>query len=473
MLSSSLYYAMSKIHNYNLFLKRMEEAHNKIHIDKPTPASSNPWDPFLRKIDFDFHRYKHDAPQFNGVKDDPLAEIEWQRRREGKRSRPIRISPEVSSQTLEELLEEVVTLKPGSGGSPIELKFDPQSWSFGFKVERGPKTKVCIQKEIKSIGDLIQLTADYPLDPDIEYNIQMETLHQIKDALVDLNNMVGLKAFKENIVNQIIYFIQDLHTNETGNLSGNLSGNSKGDFMHTVIYGPPGTGKTEVAKIMGKIYSQMGLLKKGVFMKVTRADLIAGYLGQTAMKTKEVIKECLGGVLFIDEAYSLGNPEKKDSFSKECIDTLCEALSHHKNDLMVIIAGYEQELKECFFNYNQGLESRFPWKFKTDSYDGKELYEIFKRKVESIGWVLDESVKSEWFDKRKENFTFFGRDMETLLFKVKIAHSRRIFCKENEDCCIRKTIVLGDLEKGYEQFINREDADRKKRERDMIAHIYV
>ena len=106
---------------------------------------------------------------------------------------------------------------------------------------------------------------------------------------------------------------------------------------------------------MGKIFSGLGVLKKNKFMKVTRADLIAGYLGQTALKTQDVIKDSLGGVLFIDEAYALGNMEKRDSFAKECIDTLCEGLSDNKDNLMVIIAGYEKELKECFFNYNAGL----------------------------------------------------------------------------------------------------------------------
>ena len=118
--------------------------------------------------------------------------------------------------------------------------------------------------------------------------------------------------------------------------------------MHTVIYGPPGTGKTEIAKIIGAIFAKLGVLNKKQFKKVTRADLIAGYLGQTALKTRDVIKEALGGVLFIDEAYALGNPEKKDSFAKECIDTL-RTISEHKDQLMVIIAGYEEELKKAFF----------------------------------------------------------------------------------------------------------------------------
>ena len=118
-------------------------------------------------------------------------------------------------------------------------------------------------------------------------------------------------------------------------------------------------------------------MRSNVFKKVTRADLIAGYLGQTAIKTRKVIEECLGGVLFIDEAYALGNNEKSDSFSKECIDTLCEALSDHKDELMIIIAGYEKELKKCFFEYNEGLESRFVWRFSTEEYSPQELRKIF------------------------------------------------------------------------------------------------
>ncbi len=321
-----------------------------------------------------------------------------------------------------------------------------------------------IEAEINSIDDIIQLTEKYKLDPEINYNINMKALHNIKEPLQELNNMIGMTNLKNNIVDQILYFVQELHKNK------NDSGVT-GDFMHTVIYGPPGTGKTEIAKMMGKIYSKIGILNKGTFKKVTRSDLIAGYLGQTAMKTRDVIKEALGGVLFIDEAYALGNTDKKDIFSKECIDTLCEGLSDNKENLMVIIAGYETELNDCFFNYNQGLDSRFTWRFKTDNYSAEDLYKIFVKKVKDIGWELHEESKitSEFFKKNYDYLKFFGRDIETILAKTKIAHSKRVFCKADSE---KKKITLKDLEKGFELYLKNDDIKKRKDSENLKKYIY-
>jgi len=322
-----------------------------------------------------------------------------------------------------------------------------------------PKIKVTVEADINTLDDLIKLTETYPLDERKEYNVNMEGLHKIKTPLMDLNNMVGMKALKENVVDQILYYIQYLNTS--------------GDFMHTVIYGPPGTGKTEIAKIIGDIFSKLGVLKKGTFKKVTRSDLVAGYLGQTAIKTRDVVNECLGGVLFIDEAYALGNNEKRDSFSKECIDTLCEALSNHKDNLMVIIAGYENELKECFFNYNQGLDSRFTWRFKTDDYKGEELFNIFLKKVKEIKWEIATSepnetkITSAWFEKNIDYFKFFGRDIETLLAKTKIVHARRVFCKPQSE---KMKITIKDLEKGFELYL-RNDEVKKRKENENLKNV--
>ena len=328
-------------------------------------------------------------------------------------------------------------------------------------VQVSIRETINIEVQINNISDILKLIDTYVYDPAIQYNIDMKALHNIKEHLEELNNMIGMNELKNSIVDQILYFIQELHKNT----------NSSGEFLHTVIYGPPGTGKTEIAKIMGKIYSKIGILSKGSFKKVTRSDLIAGYLGQTALKTRDVIKESLGGVLFIDEAYSLGNPEKKDSFSKECIDTLCEALSDNKENLMVIIAGYEKELKESFFSFNQGLDSRFTWRFKTDEYTYEDLYKIFLKKVKDIGWELGDNSKitPEWFKKNKDYFKYFGRDIELLLSKTKIAHSRRVFCKSKMD---KKKIILIDLDKGFEIYLKNDDVKSKKEEEEYKRYLY-
>lgn len=323
--------------------------------------------------------------------------------------------------------------------------------------------KVNIDVEINNIDDLINIIEKYKIEPNVEYNIDMKSLHNIKDNLIELNNMIGMNNLKNNIVDQILYFSQNLHKSSNSNCDG--------DFLHTVIYGPPGTGKTEIAKIIGKIYSKIGILTNGTFKKVTRSDLIAGYLGQTALKTKDVIKESIGGVLFIDEAYSLGNNEKRDSFSKECIDTLCEALSDHKNDLMVIIAGYENELKDCFFDYNQGLDSRFTWRFKTDEYKSEELFEIFVKKVKDIGWNIDEKsgIDHKWFESKMDYFKFYGRDIETLLSKTKIVHSKRVFCKPQS---YKKIINLQDLNAGFDKYLNNNDVIKRKEKQELNKTLY-
>jgi len=329
------------------------------------------------------------------------------------------------------------------------------------KLEKVEYRKVTIDCDIQTLEDILQLIDKYPLEPYVEYNINLKSLHNVKEHLIQLNNMIGLKQLKNNIVDQLLYFSQHFHKNENGVESG--------DFMHTVLYGSPGSGKTELAKIMGSIFSNLGILEKNKFLKVTRSDLIAGYLGQTALKTMDVVKDALGGVLFIDEAYALGNSEKRDSFSKECIDTLCEALSDNKDNLMVIIAGYEEDLKECFFNYNQGLDSRFTWRFKMDEYTGEDLYHIFVKKIIDIGWSYSSNIDANWFKEKMDYFKCFGRDMETLLAKTKIAHSRRVFGKPGEE---KRNILLVDLENGFKSYLNNSDIQKRKENEHFKKQVY-
>jgi chromosomal replication initiation ATPase DnaA len=312
--------------------------------------------------------------------------------------------------------------------------------------EPKPPKKITISCRIRTLDNVIKLIDDNPLSEDVEYNVNMEGLHNASEPLRELNAMIGLKDLKRSVCDQVIYYVQGLHEG------------SDNDYMHTVIEGPPGTGKTEVAKILGQIFAKLGILKNKTFKKATRSDMVAGYLGQTALKTRELIEGCLGGVLFIDEAYALGNSEKKDSYSKECIDTLCEALSDHKDELMVIIAGYADQLDSCFFQYNDGLRSRFAWRFTTEDYSPEELLEILSKKVLDSKWRLDEGVTPAWFHRHKDDFEYAGRDVETLFAKAKIAHSRRLFEGEN---ITRKEVSVDDLDAGFQAYTqNRSDSDK-------------
>jgi len=320
-------------------------------------------------------------------------------------------------------------------------------------IDDSQKEKKYIEANIETIDDIIKIIEQNPYDSKYEYNIDLKILHNIYDELKKINSMIGLHTLKKSIVDQLLYFIQKLHIGNDG------------DFKHTVLSGPPGTGKTEIAKLLGLLYSKIGILKNNTFQKVTRGDLIAGYLGQTAIKTQKVIEKSIGGVLFIDEAYSLADYSQNDSFSKECIDTICEALSDHKDHLMVIIAGYEEELNETFFKMNKGLESRFIWRFKMDPYSAVELKDIFIKKISENNWSLESDIPNQWFDKKLKTFVHYGRDMEALFTYTKICHGRRIYGKTIEQ---RKKLSIDDLDKGYEVFMKN-----KKIKESVVLNMYI
>ena len=332
---------------------------------------------------------------------------------------------------------------------------------FIFDKKTVVRKYILIDDKAETLPDLLNIIDKHKYDPLNDYNINLLNLHNIKPYLIQLNDIVGNNELKDRILEQLLYFLQDFHKTKE----------CQGDYMHTVIYGPPGTGKTEIAKILGNVYCKLGVLEKGTFTKATRSDLIAGYLGQTAIKTRDVINSSLGGVLFIDEAYALGNGEKQDSFSKECIDTLCESLSHHKDNLMVIVAGYETELNDCFFNVNKGLNSRFNWRFKTEECSAENLQKIYLKKCKDIGWdndSIENSELSKWFKKNRDEFTYFGRDIETLLTKIKISHSKRVFGKDKS---LHKKISIDDLNNGFDIFLKGKSPKNHFR-KDLLNSLY-
>lgn len=336
------------------------------------------------------------------------------------------------------------------------------------KPKEKPKKErklVNLELEIETLDDLIELAKkvgeEYKLSDDIEYNIDLAMIGELLPEMEALNTMVGQTGLKTQVAQLILYY--SLHLNM-----------SNDDLLHTIIEGEPGTGKTEFAQKIAKIYLKMGVLKKDIFKKVKRSDLIAGYLGQTAIKTMDVINEVRGGVLFIDEAYSLGNSQgkdSKDSFSKECIDIINQSLTEMRDKpedyFILMIAGYKEDLKRSFFSFNDGLERRFTIHFTMDKYTSEDLMNIFIKKAREAGWDLTEdTVSISFMEENLDYFKFAGGDIEVLFAKCKIAHSKNIINGKNKT---KRCLNRADMELGMEIFKKNPAVSERKGEDDSNA----
>ena len=219
----------------------------------------------------------------------------------------------------------------------------------------------------KSGGPELQTEAPEPLPKE-----------DMKDLQAELDSYIGLQTVKEEVHNLInmasVYQLRRQHGLPTTDMS-----------LHLVFTGNPGTGKTMMARMMARIYRSLDILSRGQLVEVDRSGLVAGYVGQTALKTQKVIEKAMGGVLFIDEAYAL-NGKSENDFGQEAIDTILKAMEDHRDDLVVIVAGYT-ELMDKFIHSNPGLESRFNRFLLFEDYTPEEMFEIFKMRC-GKGYVL-------------------------------------------------------------------------------------
>lgn len=207
---------------------------------------------------------------------------------------------------------------------------------------------------------------------------------KIEDLLAELDGYVGMDAIKEE-VRSLINMVQVYKLRRENDLpTTDMS-------LHMVFSGNPGTGKTTVARIMARIYHSLDILSKGQLVEVDRSGLVAGYVGQTALKTQKVIEKAMGGVLFIDEAYAL-NGKSENDFGQEAIDAILKAMEDHRDDLVVIVAGYT-ELMDRFIHSNPGLESRFNRFLMFEDYTPEQMVAIFKMQCKKGCYVLAEGTE--------------------------------------------------------------------------------
>lgn len=188
-----------------------------------------------------------------------------------------------------------------------------------------------------------------------------------KDSFRELEKLIGLKEVKRTLAEVTAFSLI-----QTKRIQQNLKADPT--VLHMLFKGNPGTGKTTVARILGDIFKEINILSKGQLVEVERADLVGEFIGHTAQKTKEMIKRSLGGIMFIDEAYTLAQGGERD-FGQEAIATLVKAMEDYRSDFIVILAGYSMEMNK-FMRSNPGLRSRFPIHIDFSDYDSEELFQI-------------------------------------------------------------------------------------------------
>ncbi len=293
-------------------------------------------------------------------------------------------------------------------------------------AEIGKPERSVVEQNI-NIDETLNTQGQNPTEQQTEAVAEPLPEETIEELKAELQSYVGLDHIKDEVQDLInlvtVYQMRKQHELPVADLS-----------LHMVFSGNPGTGKTMIARLMARIYKTLGILEGGQLVEVDRSGLVAGYVGQTATKTMEVLEKARGGVLFIDEAYTLSRGEESD-FGQEAIDTILKYMEDHRDEIVVIVAGYV-ELMEEFVHSNPGLESRFNRFMYFPDYTGEELMVIFQMRCDKNCYVLTEEAKAavqKYLNVIQDTHKTFGngRGVRNLFEKILIEQANRLAVAEN------------------------------------------
>ncbi|HZQ84976.1 MAG TPA: AAA family ATPase [Acidimicrobiales bacterium] len=271
---------------------------------------------------------------------------------------------------------------------------------------------------------------------------KLEPARPLPELMKELDELVGLEAVKRE-VKLVADLIQVQNLRKQRGLK--VAENSR----HLVFTGNPGTGKTTVARLLAQIYRTLGVVQRGHLIETDRAGLVAGFVGQTALQVKKVFESALGGVLLIDEAYALARGGDRD-FGQEAIDTIVKLIEDHRDDIVVIAAGYPDEM-DTFINSNPGLRSRFPKTIQFPDYTTDELIEIFKSLCEKSGYVCTDGARTKirtFFDAQPRDKGFGNGRLARNLFEAAVAgQATRVVAMKNPTDAQLQSLTARDLDK--------------------------
>ena len=323
----------------------------------------------------------------------------------------------------------------GTGADSADEKKKPEIKPVRDKTEERKKPAEPVIQEIET-----------EVLTDTEFKVQTklkeeESKEPEKSGMEELHELIGLKTIKHDVEEMVGLAKVRKMREEKGMKQVPVS-------LHLVFSGNPGTGKTTVARILAKLYKEIGILSTGQLIETDRSGLVAGYVGQTAIKTSQKIEEAMGGVLFIDEAYALN--QEGENFGQEAIDTILKAMEDHRDKFIVIVAGYT-DLMKSFVESNPGLRSRFNKFFEFPDYTVEELQAIFMMQCKKYQYKLTDEAEAAIRDEitrmeaeKGENFAN-AREVRNLFEKIITNQASRVADLENVDEDVLTTITMEDL----------------------------